>query len=87
MPPSDDPVLYHLPGCPYCQKVRAGLARLGVELPLRDVGADAAAARELVRDGGEDQVPCLRIPHPDGRVEWLYESDDILAWLGRRYRG
>ena len=39
---------------------------------------------DLVRGGGERKVPCLRIEHGD-RVEWMYESDDIIAYLEGRF--
>jgi glutathione S-transferase len=31
------------------------------------------------------KVPCLRIEHEDGHSEWMYESDEIVAYLQRRF--
>jgi glutathione S-transferase len=35
----------------------------------------------LIEQGGHSQVPCLRIETTDGSVQWMYESDDIIAYL------
>ena len=66
--------------CPYCVKVLDFMAERGIELPLRDITADAAALHTLRTVGGKQQVPCLFI---DGRP--LYESDDIIAYLGEAF--
>jgi glutathione S-transferase len=47
---------------------------------MRDTRQDAAAAEELVKVGGKQQVPCLFI---DGAP--LYESGDIVTWLRSRF--
>ncbi len=73
--------LYHFDSCPFCLRVRRELARLGVEVELRNIHRDRSRYDELVRGGGRQQVPCLRIENDDGTVEWLYESSDIMAWL------
>lgn len=71
-----DLVLYIRRTCPFCVKVLGYLERRGIEVPLRDISADAEAAATLVEVGGKRQVPCLFI---DGKP--LYESDDIIAWF------
>ena len=73
--------LYHFDSCPFCLRVRRELARLGVEVELRNIHRDRSRYDELVRGGGRQQVPCLRIENDNGAVEWLYESSDIIAWL------
>ena len=73
-------VLYEKPWCPFCMRVEATLRSLGIELERRDVEQDAAAARELVEQGGSRMVPCLYIPD-GGAGQWLYESSDITAYL------
>ena len=73
--------LYHFGSCPFCLRVRRELARLGVEVELRNIHRDRSRYDELVRGGGRQQVPCLRIENDNGTVEWLYESSDIIAWL------
>lgn len=70
--------LFIMPSCPYCQKVLRFMERRGIELPLRNIISEPWAREELVRVGGKAQVPCLFI---DGAP--LYESDDIIAWLGK----
>lgn len=71
--------LFYRPTCPYCQKVLRYMAAAGIEgaVTLRNIATDAEADATLVRVGGKRQVPCLFI---DGTP--LYESDDIVAWLG-----
>ena len=73
--------LYHFDSCPFCLRVRRELVRLGVEIELRNIHRDHSRYDELVRGGGKQQVPCLRIENDDGTVEWLYESSDIIVWL------
>ncbi|MCL2339819.1 MAG: glutathione S-transferase N-terminal domain-containing protein [Actinomycetia bacterium] len=68
--------LYYLPSCPYCQKVLRYMQQNGIELELRDT-QDPINKQYLVANGGINQVPCLFI---DGQA--LYESDDIIAYLG-----
>ncbi|MCG6657956.1 glutaredoxin [Halomonas campisalis] len=77
--------LYQFRACPFCIKVRKELARLGLDIELRDARHDAEHREALEAGGGRVKVPCLRITHPDGRDEWLYESDEIIAWLQRRF--
>ena len=76
--------LYFYPECPYCQKVLRALDGLGAEasgaIVLKDIHVDEDARQTLVAVGGKQQVPCLFI---DGAP--LYESDDIVAWLRRRF--
>lgn len=44
--------------------------------------SDRQQAQALMQGGGKTQVPCLRIEQADGSVEWMYESDDIIRYLG-----
>lgn len=71
-----DLVLYMKPTCPFCLKVMSFVEERGIDLPMRDIVADADAADTLIEVGGKRQVPCLFI---DGKP--LYESGDIIAWL------
>ncbi|REL25977.1 glutaredoxin [Thalassotalea euphylliae] len=74
--------LYHLPTCPFCVKVRRAMKREGIELPLMNIKDNNYAVREeLVNGGGKPTVPCLKITHADNKVEWMYESNDIIAYL------
>ncbi|REL34742.1 glutaredoxin family protein [Thalassotalea euphylliae] len=75
--------LYHLPTCPFCVKVRRAMKREGIELPLMNIKDNNYAVREeLINGGGKPTVPCLKITDAgENKVEWLYESDDIIAYL------
>ena len=77
--------LYHFRTCPFCVKTRHDLHRLGLNVELRDAQNDAQHEQALIEGGGKRQVPCLRIQHDDGKVEWLYESNDIRAYLEQHY--
>lgn len=77
--------LYQFRTCPFCIKVRKEIARLGLDIEVRDAQLDPDHRRELAEGGGRVKVPCLRIDHDDGGTEWLYESDDINAWLHRHF--
>lgn len=80
----EDLALYHFPMCPYCIRTRLTARALGIALPMRNIHARPAAARELIEGGGRMTVPCLRIRRGD-RDEWLYESSDIIRYLQRRH--
>ena len=77
--------LYHSPLCSYCLGVRRTIRRLDLNIELRNVTWADAWQDELRREGGKGQVPCLQIRHPD-RIEWLYESADIIAFLRARFK-
>ncbi len=76
-------VMYQFEACPFCVKVRRELKRLNLVLELRDATVPEIAD-ELIQGGGELQVPCLRIPEKEGQVRWLYESDEIIAFLRQK---
>jgi glutaredoxin len=73
--------MYQFKACPFCVKVRRELKRNALYVELRDAKNNAEHKAELVREGGRHKVPCLRIEKPDGAVEWLYQSNDIIAYL------
>ena len=79
----DNLILYHLPTCLFCWRVRFAAWRMGVSLPMKNLMLSPAAHRELVSEGGRMQVPCLRIEEAGG-VRWLYESADIIQYLKKR---
>ena len=79
--------LYQFETCPFCVKVRREIRRLNLKIELRDVRKNKADHQELLAGGGQIQVPCLRITKPDGSVQWMYESDDINAYLSERFGG
>ena len=77
-----DLVLYQYHACPFCVKVRREMKRLGVKIELRDPKRSETAREELINGGGKLKVPCLRIESSE--TQWLYESDAIIAYLGKR---
>jgi len=77
--------LYQFETCPFCVKVRRAAKRLNLPLEYRDVLKDKRFEDELIKGGGNRQVPCLRIEETPGNVKWLYESSDIVTYLESRF--
>ena len=77
--------LYQTRFCPYCERVRVALRRFGLEIELRDVTETLTRRRELVEATGRSTVPCLRIANSDDSVDWMHESEEIIAFLERRF--
>lgn len=77
--------LYQFRACPFCIKTRRAMKRLSLQIELRDAQHDPKSREELAQGGGQLKVPCLRIDEEDGTVRWLYESDDIIAYLHQRF--
>jgi glutaredoxin len=73
--------LYQFDSCPYCQRVRSALDRLGLAIELRDTRANPAYRDELMAATGKSMVPCLRIEAPGRPVRWMHESADIIRFL------
>ncbi|RMG35021.1 MAG: glutaredoxin [Gammaproteobacteria bacterium] len=76
--------LYQFRLCPFCVKVRRAMRRLGLNIELRDALNDPRHKATLIGEGGQYKVPCLAITE-DGQTRWLYESNDIIAWLEARF--
>lgn len=85
MSASFDLSLYQTAFCPYCERVRAVLRRLGVEVEVRDINESSDRRTELVEATGRTTVPCLRIDDPAEGTRWLRESADIIAYLEQRF--
>ncbi len=77
--------LYHFKTCPFCIKVRHEMARLSLPIEPRDAQHDARHRNDLLNGGGKIQTPCLQITDDQGRVQWLYESNDIIKYLQQRF--
>lgn len=73
--------LYQFHGCPFCIKVRREMHKLNLATQTHDVNKDPQAEQALISGGGKRTVPCLRIEHEDGTVQWMYESQDIINYL------
>lgn len=82
---SKDLALYQFRACPFCIKVRKEIARLGLNIETRDAQHDPQHRAALEAGGGHIKVPCLKMRQDDGSERWLYESDDIRAWLRERF--
>ena len=80
-----DLALYQFKTCPFCVKVRKEIRRLNLDIELRDTQHDIQHRAQLEAGGGAVKVPCLRITNADGDDQWMYESDDINAWLKQRF--
>jgi len=77
--------LYQFMSCPYCARVRAAMEALGVEIELRDTRMNPEFSDEAFEATGRPTVPVLRIESEDGSVEWMPESQDIIAYLQKRF--
>lgn len=67
--------------CRFCKKVENFMEENNINIPLVNINEDKKAMLELMEKGGKRQVPCL---YHDG--EYLYESDDIIAFLKENYK-
>lgn len=76
--------LYQFQSCPFCVKVRRQIHKLNLPIELRDAKNNEQFRTELAENGGRVKVPCLRIEENDD-VQWMYESDDINAYLQQRF--
>ena len=76
--------LYQKAWCPYCQRVKAVIAELGLDIAEYDTN-EPEHLQALLAGGGQRMVPCLRIEFEPGRYYWLYESMDIIAYLRRHF--
>lgn len=81
--------LYVKTGCPFCHKVLATGAELGIAFEEKNI-ADGVIAAELIARGGKRQVPYLvdtgEVGTPSGvPVREMYESGDIDVYLRTQY--
>jgi len=76
--------LYYKPSCPFCQRVLQIAENLHIDLNLKDVSEDEAAAAALVEKGGKQQVPYL-VDEEKGTA--MYESSDIIEYIRENHAG
>lgn len=76
--------LYQFRACPFCVKVRRAMHALNLNIECRDALDNSQFRQELLEQGGRVKVPCLRIEEA-GEVRWMYESNDIIAYLQERF--
>ncbi|MEE9342540.1 MAG: glutathione S-transferase N-terminal domain-containing protein [Gammaproteobacteria bacterium] len=79
--------LYQFSTCPFCIKVRRAIKRLSLDITICDARKNEQCREALLSGGGEIKVPCLRIVDSKNEVIWLYESDEIIAYLNERFSG
>ena len=72
--------LYHFNSCPFCIKVKVAMKLMGIKMECKNIHSSSKNKTELIAGGGKKQVPCLRIEE-NNQVRWLYESNDIIAFL------
>lgn len=78
-------VLYQFKTCPFCIKVRRHNKRLSLNVEMRDAQHNQEYRQELLQGGGQIKVPCLKIIDEQNNVKWMYESDDIVSYLDKRF--
>jgi glutaredoxin len=76
--------LYQFFACPFCIKTRRAMHKLNLPIETRSASEGSPYREELLAGGGRVKVPCLRIEQ-DGKVEWLYESSEIIRYLETRF--
>lgn len=52
---------------------------------MKNINENEKFREELIKKGGKQTVPCLRIEKQNGEDEWMYESMDIIAYLDKRF--
>lgn len=77
--------LYQYKTCPFCIKVRQEMSRLSLNIERLDAQPEGQHRQALLQGGGQAKVPCLKITDADGRSQWLYDSEKIVAYLRGRF--
>ncbi|WP_372655393.1 glutaredoxin family protein [Halobacteriovorax sp.] len=72
--------LYQFDACPFCIKVRRVMRKLNLPIELKNANKDKDLKEELLSKGGSPKVPCLRIGD-----KWMYESNDIIEYLEKKF--
>lgn len=76
--------LYQFFACPFCIKTRRAMHKFNLPIEKRSASMGSPHRDELLKGGGKIQTPCLRIETDNG-VEWLYESNEIISYLEKRF--
>lgn len=77
--------LYHSTKCAFCLILIHRIKNLSIHIELIDINKDRDAYNKLLTEGGKSMVPCLRI-NKQNEDQWMYESSDIIAYLGERFQ-
>jgi glutaredoxin len=73
--------LYQYKTCPFCIKTRREIRRLSLNIEKRDVQKNEQNKKDLLENGGQIKVPCLRIEDEQGEFTWMYDSAEIIKYL------
>lgn len=76
-------VLYSLPGCPFCARVKQKLDELDLEYETRTVPRAHMERSEVREISGQTNVPVL-VDSANG-IKGLPESSDIIRYLEETY--
>ncbi len=80
-----DLTLYQFQTCPFCIKVRQEMHRLALPITRLDAQHEAQTRADLQQGSGAAKVPCLKIIHANGSVQWLGNSGAIIEYLRGRF--
>lgn len=53
---------------------------MGITVECKNINTNPKDRAELIKGGGKNQVPCLRIEN-NQETQWLYESNNIINYL------
>lgn len=77
----DNITFYYRRTCPFCVYVKRFLTKNKITVNEKDISSDRSALKKLVNEGGKQQVPAITIANEAGKVEWIYESQDIVQTI------
>ena len=77
--------LYQYNACPFCVKVRRFIKRESLEIDIVDAKKQIYK-QELIKNGGKQKVPCLKVKFKNNKVRWIYESKDIIDFISKEIK-
>lgn len=77
--------LYEFKTCPFCIKTRRAIKRMSLNIERRNAQHDPQHRQQLLENGGQIKVPCLKITDDKGGATWMYESSEIIQYLQQRF--
>ncbi len=80
-PKAPKPVLYQIPACFACSRIRRTLKSKNLSVEFKDASRFESYRNELVRGGGKLDVPCLNYIDEQGKTHWVYEPKAIIEKL------
>ena len=80
-----DLALYQFKTCPFSIRVRQEMHRLSLPITRLDAQHDSQNRAALLEGSGTAKVPCLKITHASGSVQWMTESGTIIDYLRGRF--